>query len=384
MTVFKTIFKIMWKEKFQIILYTSIILLLCILNQTSNQQNPGTFIDSKTDLLIVNKYEEDEITKGFTDFMKDHANIKKIDLNDEEAIDDALFYREVNYVIYIPKDFSEKIVNGETPTMEYKTTGDINSTFAEMLINKYIKTLAIYGPYYNKTELINKVNETLNNNIDIKLKTKLDTEQITIATSYFNFTNYAVIIVGVYVTVIVLADMKKETIAKRNNISSYKPSKLNKDLLIANGIFMILLWVLYFIIIGFAFYKDIMLSKNGLAFMANGLIFTFNSLTLGLLIGNITTNKEALGGLLNVLGLGTSFLCGCFVPLEYLPDIVAKIGKIFPSYWFISNNNLIGVTEEFNSKFFCEFGTNGLIMLAYSIIFIIGTNIISKKHMKIA
>ena len=41
------------------------------------------------------------------------SEIKDIDINNEEKVDDALFYRDVNFIIYIPKNFWKGFNGGQ-------------------------------------------------------------------------------------------------------------------------------------------------------------------------------------------------------------------------------------------------------------------------------
>ena len=90
MTVFKTILKILNKLKGMIILYTAILVAITALNQTSGN-NMTNFEDSKPSVLIVNKDSEDNIAKGFEDYISKHSEIKDIDTKDEDKINDAIF-----------------------------------------------------------------------------------------------------------------------------------------------------------------------------------------------------------------------------------------------------------------------------------------------------
>ena len=101
--------------------------------------------------------------------------------------------------------------------------------------------------------------------------------------------------------------------------------------------------------------------------------------TIGFFIGNITQNKNAIGGIVNLVALGSSFLCGCFVPFEYMPDYVVKLAHIFPTYYFVSNNELIRNMEIFDFINVKQLGINIFIIIVYSLIFVVLTNFISKK-----
>lgn len=43
----------------------------------------------------------------------------------------------------------------------------------------------------------------------------------------------------------------------------------------------------------------------------------------------------------NVIALGMSFLCGVFVPLEYLGEGLIKAAHFLPAYWYITSANFI-------------------------------------------
>lgn len=377
MIVFKTILKILNRLKGMLILYTVMLISITMINQTADS-NITNFEESKPDMLIVNKDSDNIVTNSFINYINKHAEIKNIDINDEEKINDAIFYRDVNYVIYIPENFGENILNGEEPIIEYKSSGDQYATYSEMLIEKYIKTILIYREYYEGEELINKVSDVIENNVNIELKTTLDISELNAMTRYFNFLNYAFLAGCVYCISMILSSIKEDNVRKRTIISSYNYKKYNGIVLLSNAIVIFIMWVLY-IILSFILFKDLMISLNGLAYIINSFIFAICSLTVGFLIGNITQNKNAIGGIVNVVALGTSFLCGCFVPFQYMPDYVLKIAHIFPTYYYVSNNELIKTMEVFNFNTIKPLLINGTLVCFFSLIFIIITNYISKK-----
>lgn len=373
MTVFKTILKILNKLKGMIILYTAILVAITALNQTSGN-NMTNFEDSKPSVLIVNKDSEDNIAKGFEDYISKHSEIKDIDTKDEDKINDAIFYRDVNYVIYIPKDFGKNLLDGKNPSLEYKSCGDEYSSYAQMMVEKYIKTVLIYKDYYSGAELISKVNKVVDKDTKVYMKTTLDTSKLSSMTQYFNILNYALLAGCVYCISMILASLNDETVRKRTIISSFNYKKYNRIVLLSNSIVIFAMWILYMIL-----FKDLMFSSNGLGYVINSFVFTICSLTIGFLIGNITQNKNAIGGIVNVIALGTSFLCGCFVPFEYMPDYVLKIAHILPTYYYVANNQLIKTMEVFNFESIKPLLINGAVIVISSFIFVAVTNYVSKR-----
>ena len=99
MTVFKTFWKVIIKYKGTILLYTILLVVFGTLNMASNDTST-VFVDSKPNILIVNNDVYEGVTKNLIDYLQNNTNIVEVEDN-EEARDDALFYRDVNYIIYI-------------------------------------------------------------------------------------------------------------------------------------------------------------------------------------------------------------------------------------------------------------------------------------------
>ena len=381
MTVFKTFLKILNKNKFIIILYTMFLIFFGGFNMQTSESNIN-FVASKPDIMIVNYDEEKGITKDLIKYIEENSNV--VDLkNNEDAINDALFYRDVNYVVYIPKNYNKDFMDGKNPEIEIKSTGDYQSSFAEMLLSRYIKVANIYQKSINsEEELISKINETLSKKSEVEITSKLDTNILSKATFYYNFANYSIMACLIYVICLILASFKDIKIQKRTIISSTNYKTLNRQLLLSNSLFSIILWMIY-VVLSFILVGDIMFSIHGIFYLINSFVFTICATTIALFIGNIVSNKNAISGIVNVIALGSSFLCGAFVPMEWLPEGVIKIAHILPSYYYISNNEILKTLEIINFNTIKPILLNIIIILSFSIIFIILTNIVSKRKQKI-
>ena len=159
--------------------------------------------------------------------------------------------------------------------------------------------------------------------------------------------------------------------------------RYNFYLLISNSLFTLVLWGLY-VLLSFITVGSIMFSAHGLCYIINSLVFSFCSLTIAFLIGSLINNKNAINGIVNVIALGSSFLCGAFVPVEFLPSFVIKVAHILPSYWFINSNNLIKTIETFNIETLKPFLINCGVLIIFSFVFIIVSIYISSKKQRIA
>ena len=381
MIVFKTFLKILDKNKFIIILYTIFLIGFGGFNmQTSD--NSTNFVASKPDIMIVNYDEEQGITKDLIKYITDNSNIVQLKSN-KEAINDGLFYRDVNYVIYIPENYNKDFMNEKNPEIKIKSTGDYQSSFAEMLLSRYIKVANIYiKSIKSEDELISKINETLSKQSKIEITSKLDTTGLAKTTFYYNFASYSILACLVYVICLILSSFKDIKIQKRTIISSTDYKTLNRQLLLSNSLFSMTLWGLY-VALSFILIGNTMLSNHGIIYLINSFIFTMCATTIALFLGNLVSNKNAINGIVNVIALGSSFLCGAFVPMEWLPDGVLKIAHLLPSYYYISSNETLKKIEVFNLETMIPIIINMIIVFGFSIVFIILTNIVSKRKQKI-
>lgn len=381
MTVFKTFLKILNKNKFIIILYTVFLIGFGSFNiQTSD--NNVNFVASKPDIMVVNDDGEKIITKNLIKYISDNSNIVTLKKS-EQAINDGLFYRDVNYVIYIPENYSKNFMDGKNPEIKIKSTGDYQSSYAEMLLSRYIKVANIYQKRItDETELISKVNETLAQQSEVEIVSKLDTNSLSKATFYYNFASYSILACLVYVICLILSSFKNINIQRRTIVSSTDYRKINRQLLLSNSMFSIILWLIY-VILSFILIGDIMFSIQGIVYVINLFIFTMCATTMALFIGNLVSNKNAINGIVNVVALGSSFLCGAFVPIEWLPDNVLKIAHILPSYYYISSNEILKTLEIFNFETIKPIIENMLAILGFSLLFIILTNMVTRRKQKI-
>lgn len=380
MIIFSTVFKILNKLKGNLILYTGILLAITLFNTASGNMNH--YEATKPDILIVNKDQNNEITKGFVTYLKEQATLKDIDINDQEKVDDALFYRDVSYVVYIPENFGNDLVNDKKPMIEYKSNGNENAAFTQMLIEKYIKTVNLYKEHYQGNALNQKVKQVINQKTKVKLNTSLDSSKLNQVNVYFNFLNYALLAGGVYCMTNILASLNQEGVRKRTIMSSFSYRKYNWIVFASLSLAAFIVWLAY-MLISIILFKEIMASGNGIAYILNSFIFAICSLAVGFLIGTITHNKQAIGGIVNVIALGTSFLCGCFVPASFMPSYVLKIAHILPTYYFVQNNELIKTLEYFKLETLQPIITNGLIVLGFTLVFVLIALLISKRKQKV-
>ena len=381
MTVFKTFFKILNKNKFIVILYTVILLVFGGFNMQTSEKSLS-FKPSKPSITIVNNDEEVGITKSFIKYIKDNSKTPNIK-SDNESLDDALFYEDTSYIVFIPKNYHNDFINGKNPSITIKKSNNYNAAYADMIVKRYLSIANSYvGSINNEDELIKLINDTIDTDVDIKITSKIDSTNIDKASFYFNFESYSILACLIYVICLILSIFNNQNIHKRTIISSTNYKKNNRILLLSNILYALILW-LFYLIASIVLLGNIIFTSYGLVFSINSLLFTICATTIAFFIGSIVTNKNAISGIVNVVALGSSFLCCAFVPTEYLPDSVISIAHILPTYYYVNTNDRIKDIEVFNIDTLKPIIINMLVIIGFIIVFIILTNIVSRYKRKI-
>ena len=378
MIVFNAFFKVVKKYIGVIILYTVMLISFGSINYATNSEDM-TFSNRLPDILIINNDEEVGLTKNLINYLKENANVLDIE-NNEEKINDAIFYREVNYVIYIPKNYRVDTLNKLNPTLDIKSANDYDSAYTSMLLTRYLNVQNTYLKYTNnENELINSINNNLSYKTNIEITSKLDTSKLTKTSRFFNFASYSIMAVIIYIICLVISSFNKDAVKKRIIISSMNYKKYNKYILLSSFIYSSIIWILY-VILSFIIIGSSMFSLRGLIYILNTFIFSFVALTLALLISNLIKSKGAISGIVNVIALGQAFLCGAFIPSKFLGENIIKYSKILPAYWYNNSNDLLSSIEVINMVNLKPILINMMILVIFAIIFIVINNIVSKRR----
>jgi ABC-2 type transport system permease protein len=386
MTVFKAFLRILARNKWVILMYSAILITFSVFSLQANESTV-TFEAVKPDLCIINHDAEEGITKSLFDYLSANNNIIDLPVDDPDAISDALFYRKINYLVEIPAGFRDDFLAGRNPAITTRSTGDYNASLAEMnltrflnVANQYLATAASSGTQtVDEAALIKNLEATLATEVDVQLTSSLDTTSLDRAAFYYNFMNYPLLVGCIYIVATVMLSFRDEKISRRIAMGGVTPEHVNRILLAANALFALALWLSY-VLISFVVVGPVMFSLHGLWLILNSFVFTLCATALAFLIANLLRSRNAINGITNVVALGSSFLCGAFVPITWLPDGVVVAAHVLPSYWYISANDLITTLETFTFDSLQPVILHLLVILAFAALFTIIANLLSHRR----
>lgn len=380
MTVFNNYLKIAKKYIPMVITYTVIFVFFAVFSTTSNK---GTnFTVTKPNIAVINYDTKTVFVETFTKYLTDNSKIIELD-NNEESLKDALFFNQVDYILIIPANFTKNFMNSEDVFIEtLKIPNSYAATYMEILLNKFLNISDVYVKSgMSEDNLSKNVIIDLEKEANVILDSKSNASTLESAAYFYNFTNYVFLALSILIIGLIMRSFNDNNLKRRNIISPISTKNFNFQLFLGNVVVIIGIWLLN-IIISFGLYGSTMLTTNGLLLILNSLIFVFTALSIGFLVGSFVKNKDANSAISNVISLGTSFICGAFVPQQFLSEFVINISKIFPSYWFIKNNNEIVQITNFDFNNMISIFSNMFIVLLFGICYFVITNIILKRRKK--
>lgn len=104
-------------------------------------------------------------------------------------------------------------------------------------------------------------------------------------------------------------------------------------------------------------------------------------ISLGFFTGMTVKNGDAVNGVVNVTSLVLCFLGGVFVPRQFFGDGVMRVAKLFPTYWYVVNNEMIGAMKNATQSFVWDVLIQSIVSVGYALVlFAVTLVIVSAKR----
>lgn len=351
MQVFNTYFKILKKNLIPILIYSVLFLWLTIMISSNITVENTQFVTSKVDAMVVNKDGDNEFINGFLDYLGQYANF--IEAKDsEEAIKDALFYREVDYILTIPEGFTQSFTaDGKAELIKEAVPDSTGAMSIDTAINNYLNMAEIYLKYIpdiTDRELSRLIADNLKEQTKVTISVQKK-DSVTYSNgfnmNYFNYLGYILIASLIIGVSLVMFSFHGIDIRRRHTASPLSNRNMNIQLILANLIY-VFSFLLIFIIAGYVLNRDRMINQNSIMTWLNATVLTITVLSISYLVGITVKSRMTVNAIATTLSLCLAFLSGIFVPQQYLGKAVLKAASFTPTFWYVKANNAIeGITS---------------------------------------
>ena len=169
MTVFKGFMTITKRNLNILFLYISIFLAICFAIQKMDVQNTAkSYSMESLDIAVIDR-DGGELAKGMASYLEQYHTIKDMP-DDKSVIQDRLFYREINYVVTIPKDFESRCLNGTETLPVIKVPGSTTGYYVDQQIDTFLNNVRVLtASGFSLPEAIAEVKENAKEPADITL-----------------------------------------------------------------------------------------------------------------------------------------------------------------------------------------------------------------------
>jgi len=381
MPVFKLCMKIIKKNLPSMLVYICVFLAILILFATNTTKKPITGFTTEKCKIAFLAEESSPLLDGFKKELAKNAEFVNIEDNTEK-LQDALYFRNVEYIIRIPKGFTDSFMKGQNVQIEKTIVpSSASAAFMDMSVNQYFNTARLYVKNMNgitQTQLADHVNQDMDHNTTVQMKSSSQTTSYNFARNYFNYLAYvlfAVLILGISAIMMVF---NNQDLQRRNFCSPIRAGSINMQFMLANFVFSFACW-LVMVAFYFVFDEANFYCANTLYLLLNSFVFTFCGACISYLIGNLLKSREAISAVCNVVTLGPCFISGVFVPQELLGDTVLRIASFTPTYWFVKANAQITSLTNFDSASLSSIFSYMLIEFSFGIAFFILSLVVGKR-----
>ena len=383
MIVSKAFWKIVLKNIGSIISPTIVLLMFGTISATSTSSTM-TYEARKPAIVIFNHDEEVGMTKSFISYIDKNAEIKT-DYEDDDRLKDALFYENVAAVVEIPENFHQDIALGHRPEVKMRSSAGYVAEVAKVMIRRYLTVAEGYAATnLSEQALVERVDNAVIDDVETEMQAPVDTSKFAKASRYYSFANYTILSCFITIICLIMSAFNRTELRKRNLVGAIDIRKMNLILLKNCCLYALAAWAFYVTVSVFVLGTDVMFTTQGLLYAANSFVFAVMATTVAYLISLFGLTAGAVNGVQNVLALSSSFLCGAFVPIEYMPESVVLFAHALPSYYYIDANDKIMNLPDYSFENLLPILLEMAVVAGFAILFVIVANIISKKRRKIA
>ena len=353
MTVFKGHMKIIGQNKMLILLYVAIFFGCTILFQSTARKTETSYQAEKLNIGIVDE-DGGSLAESLTEYLGNLHHLIPIE-NDVSEIQEKLYYREVDYVVRIPKNFYKKCIEGDEKLSVTKIPDTYSGSYVDQQINSFLNNARTYqASGFTEAESASALEKTQS----VKVTFSNDEKSIEDApyVYYFRYMPYLFLALFGFVMGNILIVFQNPNLKKRMAASPVSGRRQSLEGILCMSLEWLTLWI-FVIVIGILFYgRDFYTSENFVYYLLNSVSMLFVDIALAYLMGTIAPNRDALTGIANIISLGMCFLGGVFVPLEFMGSHVKAVSHFLPIYWYEKANDLLAnfahMTVSIREQFF--------------------------------
>lgn len=342
MTVFKGFLTIAKRNLGMMFLYILIFLAISLFFQNTLDDSKSSSFQSESLPIAVIDLDGGELAEGFKDYLASIHHVKELP-NDQNLLQERLFYRDIYYIVTIPEDFEQFCLSGNKKLAVTKLPDSTTGYYVDQQINDFlnhIRTLTAGG--YSVSESIKLVKQYVSTTPKITLIDKTGHGgDIPDHAFMFQYMPFIILSILCYVLSYIMISFGNPDVKKRMLCSSIPARSISFQLILGHIVIGLGVWLICIIFPIILYGKEVLNDPHLPYYLLNSFLMMLVSLSIAFLISSFPIKEEIINGIVNTISLGMSFICGVFVSMDILGKGIKTVAHFLPVYWYeIVNNTL--------------------------------------------
>lgn len=339
MIIFKSYMRVIRKIKAALALPLGIFMIFLIIIYFSAQQKSEEFMIAQPEISIINEGEETPLVAGLKTYLRPYVTF--VDLKDD-ALEDALFYRDVYFAMVIPEGYTAEFINGAPPELITYASADSQAGYlVEQHVNTYLHYYEVYHEAgYTHDAIMIRLAEAQLQRISTQTLQAETSSSSQILSTFLNLETYPLTLAVLSIITNSLMMFQQTAVKSRAAVSATSPRRQNLQL--ALGVVLVghILWFMMKSVSTLFLRNTIDWSVYGYMIL-NSYLFFLSILSLAFLLSNVVKTHSKQVAICNTTALGLAFISGSYVPREFIGPVILNIAKCFPYYWNIEVNTIL-------------------------------------------
>ena len=342
MSTFRTSLKIVAAHRAYVLVYLVLLSMLGLLTGLARSEGSSHQVKQATASVAVIDRDGSTISRGIKDYIESVGEAKPLE-DSTRAIQDATAQNRVNYVLIIPAGYGQRLQQAtrqgiEPPRMD-TVIGYESASGALMNVrtDSYTGQVADYLATLtdDPTRAVALAEETMSHSAPAE---RITQDTAPLSHSFFVYTRFSLYPLMAFAIVTIstlMTALGRRAVRSRLDAAPVSGGARNLGLLGACLVVGVVGW-LWILGLGVAVFGAGSVTTSapllGVVGAALG-SYMLVAVSLGFLMGQFGLGQNAANAVANIGGMALSFLAGAWVPIEWMPDAVARTARLTPGYW---------------------------------------------------
>lgn len=326
----------------RILIYLVVLSLFGLFTGMAKSEDSSDEVTAATASVAVIDRDGSTISRGVKGYVESVGEAQSLE-DSRQAIQDATAQNRISYILIIPAGYGQRLQQAaregtEPPRMD-TIIGYESASGALMNVrtDSYVGQVSDYlsTTTDNPARAVALAKETMNHSAPAKRITPDATPLSHSFVTYARFSFYPLMAFAVVTISTLMAALGRRAVRARLEATPVSGTSRSLGLLGACLVVGLAGWLWVFGL-GVAVFGlgSVATSTPLLGVVATAVgSYTLVAVSIGFLMGQIGLGQHAANAVANIGGMALSFLGGAWVPIEWLPDSLARAARLTPGYW---------------------------------------------------